>query len=399
LNSYSIREVRLESGERLPVLVHNDPLGLPVLEALRFNLTRLRSRGLRRASVRQSLAALRITLHFLDSKKIDLVARAADYSFLSLDELVTLADLCRARRKPKPGRTVITVEQAAVRFSTALDYVLWISEPVIARMTDPRRRESANFSLERFRKRARSVAPKPRGRDSHIDGERHGLEDGQRALFLKVIQPGDPGNPFSVGVQIRNHALLLTAFKLGARSGEIRGLKKSDLNLDSEPAEVSIIPRYHDADDRRLDPAAAKTNGRILYIDGELQDSLEKWLSERRIRARWPRAHRNPYVFVNRFGDAIEGRGYRKIIETLRLAHPSLGALCHHILRHDWNDRWVFMIDSDGVEFEKAQHEQKYAMGWSNKSKMPQRYGKLAIAREANKRVLKLQEGREPSDD
>jgi integrase len=380
------------------VLVHNSPLGLPVFHALRFNLTKLRPRGLKRSTIRQRLDALKISLNFFDSQKIDLVARAADYSFLSLEELVTLADLCRARRKPKQGCTVITPGQAAVRFSTALAYVVWISEPVIARMTDSRRRESANFSLERFLRRARSVAPKPRGQGSHIDGERHGLEDDQRALFLKVIQPGDPGNPFSARVQIRNHALLMAEFKLGPRSGEIRGLKKSDLNLDGHPAEISIIPRYHDADDRRLDPAAAKTNGRILYIDSDLRDALETWLLERKIRAKWPRAHRNPYVFVNRFGDAIEGRGYRKVIETLRLAHPSLGALCHHMLRHDWNDRWVSMIESDGVEFEKAQHEQKYAMGWSDKSKMPQRYGKLAIAREANKRVLRLQEGEDPSD-
>lgn len=28
---------------------------------------------------------------------------------------------------------------------------------------------------------------------------------------------------------------------------------------------------------------------------------------DRGVRARWPRAHRNPYVFVNRFGDAMEG--------------------------------------------------------------------------------------------
>lgn len=49
------------------------------------------------------------------------------------------------------------------------------------------------------------------------------------------------------------------------------------------------------------------------------------------------------------------------------------------------------MMDDDQIEFEKAQQEQRYAMGWSSKSTMPQRYGKQAIARAANQRILKLQ--------
>ena len=399
MNPYSIREVRLEGGERLPLLVQDDSLGLPVQGATEYCLTKLRACGLRRSSIRQRVHALEIILSFLSANKIDLVARTVDQTFLTLNELVALADRCRERRRPAPGRLVIKAATAAVRYSTALDYIGWVAEPVIARITNSRQRESVNFSLQRFLKRARSVAPKPRGRDAHIDGERHGLQDDQRELFLRVIRPGDPGNPFAAAFQVRNYAVLLTAFKLGARSGEIRGLKKLDLNLDSEPAELSIIPRYHDKDDHRLDPAAVKTNGRILHIDGEMRDALEGWLQDRRVRASWPRAHRNPFVFVNRFGDPIEGRGYRKIVEKLRSAHPVLGSFCHHVLRHDWNDRWVLLVEKDGADSEKALHEQKYAMGWSYQSKMPQRYAKLAIARAANKRILQLQKETETEDE
>lgn len=95
----------------------------------------------------------------------------------------------------------------------------------------------------------------------------------------------------------------------------------------------------------------------------------------------------------------MEGRGYRKIIEALRSKFPELSGLCHHVLRHDWNDRWITMIDDDQIDFEKAQQEQRYAMGWSSKSGMPQRYGKQAIARAANKRILKLQSDASISDD
>lgn len=391
VNSFSVREVRLESGERLPLLVEGGPLGLPVQGVLQYTLTRLRARGLRRNSVRKRLDALGLALHFLAAHRIDVVARTAAQTFLSIEELVALADECRTPKQPQADRVIVSPSWAAVRYATAVDFIVWTAEPVIGRISPPQSRESANIALQRFLRRARSVAPKVRGNASHIDGERHGLLDAQRQLFLGVIRPGDPGNPFSTNMQVRNHALLLLAFKLGARSGEIRGLKKTDLNLDSQPAELFIVPRYNDVDDRRLDPAAAKTNGRLLHVDTELADALERWLQERCVRVKWPRANRNPYIFVNRFGNAMEGRGYRKIIETLRSKHPELSGLCHHVLRHDWNDRWISMMDDDQIEFEKAQQEQRYAMGWSNKSTMPQRYGKQAIAQAANRRILKLQ--------
>ncbi|WP_455154032.1 tyrosine-type recombinase/integrase [Cupriavidus campinensis] len=389
--SFSIREVRIETGERLPILVQGGPLGLPVQGVLQYTLTRLRARGLRRSSVRQRLDALALALDFLSSRGIDVVARTATQDYLSLEELVALADECRAPKQLKSSKTIVGAALAAVRYSTAIDFIVWTAEPVIGRILDPRSRESANTSLQRFLRRARSVAPKARGLGSTIDGERHGLLDEQRDLFLRVIRPGDTGNPFSANMRVRNYALLLLAYKLGARTGEIRGLKKVDLNFETQPAELFIVPRYNDIDDGRQDPAAAKTNGRMLYIDTELAFALEAWLKDRSVRERWPRANRNPYVFVNRFGDAMEGRGYRKIIETLRDHHPDLGAICHHVLRHDWNDRWISMMEDDSIEFEKAQQEQRYAMGWSNQSKMPLRYAKQAIAKAANNRILKLQ--------
>ncbi len=396
---YAIREVRLESGERLPLLVHGDPLGLPVPEIVEYSIAKLRARGLRLRSIHHRAEALGLTLQFLGDRSIDLISRANGQIFLSLNELVALADWCRRPKGARATKLVVGPGYAAVRYATAIDYMLWVFEPVIARISEATARHAASVALRRFLTRSRSVAPRVRGSSSLIDGERHGLREDQRKLFLKVIHPDDPGNPFSAKARARNHALLLLAFKLGARSGEVRGLKKADLNLDSVPAELMIMPRYHDGDDKRRDPAAAKTLGRLLYIDEELAIALERWLGDRGNRVRWPRAHRNPYVFVNRYGDAIEGRGYRKIVETLRDRYPELAALCHHVLRHDWNDRWVAMTEQDEVDFEKAQHEQKYAMGWSHQSNMPQRYGRQAIASAANKRILDLQRRAGDSDE
>ena len=42
---YAIREVHFENGERLPLLVHGDPLGLPVPETVEFAIAKLRDVG------------------------------------------------------------------------------------------------------------------------------------------------------------------------------------------------------------------------------------------------------------------------------------------------------------------------------------------------------------------
>jgi hypothetical protein len=75
VNLFSIREVRLDSGERLPLLVEGGPLGLPVQGALQYTLTKLRARGLRRKSIRERLDALGLALSFLSGRGIDVVTR------------------------------------------------------------------------------------------------------------------------------------------------------------------------------------------------------------------------------------------------------------------------------------------------------------------------------------
>jgi len=65
---YAVREVRLENGERFPLLVHGDPLGLPVAEIVEYSITKLRARGPRRASIRHRTEALGLTLQFVGDR-------------------------------------------------------------------------------------------------------------------------------------------------------------------------------------------------------------------------------------------------------------------------------------------------------------------------------------------
>jgi hypothetical protein len=67
------------------------------------------------------------------------------------------------------------------------------------------------------------------------------------------------------------------------------------------------------------------------------------------------------------------------------------------MLRHDWNDRWTELAGESGWDAAEAEKDQKYAMGWSSSSKMPERYSKRALQKRTNDRIAILQ--RRATDD
>lgn len=80
---------------------------------------------------------------------------------------------------------VVGPTYAATRYATAIDHMLRVFELVIARTPEATTRHAANVALQRFLIHSRSVSPD--GRSSNLDGERYGLQEDQRKLFLKVI--------------------------------------------------------------------------------------------------------------------------------------------------------------------------------------------------------------------
>ncbi|MGC3027391.1 hypothetical protein ACPUER_19965 [Burkholderia sp. DN3021] len=115
---YSIREVRLESGGRFPLLVHDDPLGLPAQETLEYWLAKLRARGLRRASIRHRTRALE-RLTFSRAKVVHLKHRVPQ----------------PAARDEFSGRPVRVID--AEGREIADDYRTWIDEQLDAHIGHP----------------------------------------------------------------------------------------------------------------------------------------------------------------------------------------------------------------------------------------------------------------------
>ncbi|WP_179140843.1 hypothetical protein [Chromobacterium haemolyticum] len=120
---------------------------------------------------------------------------------------------------------------------------------------------------------------------------------------------------------------------------------------------------------------------------------LDEWITRHRAnRQQFPAAAKHPYLFVNNRGEPLGSRGFRKVVEKLRRHYPILAGLCHHLLRHDWNDRWVELNEEEGGDPEISLRDQKYAMGWSPASTMPFRYARRAIRNAANKKLLRMQQ-------
>jgi integrase len=221
--------------------------------------------------------------------------------------------------------------------------------------------------------------------------DRLGLSAAQRELLLKVIKPDSPMNPFRPKFRTRNYAMVILPYTLGLRAGELHGLLRPDYDNSRNPASLMIHRRPHDRHDRRKEPAKTKTRARLLELEGEAQRALDTWLVDRSDRGRFPQARKNSRIFVNLDGEELSLRGARMVFERLRAAYPELAGFCQHVLRHDVNDRLVEQTALRGWDPEEVRADAIYLMGWSEMSKMPERYAKRAIAKRANLRILELQ--------
>lgn len=61
------------------------------------------------------------------------------------------------------------------RYFTCIDYVRWVAEPVIRRITGAREHAAALEALYRFEKRAKRLAPPSDVASGHVPGELPGM--------------------------------------------------------------------------------------------------------------------------------------------------------------------------------------------------------------------------------
>ena len=366
--------------------------GLPDEKVTEFALVRLRSRGRAARTISASVRAVGEALDHLRARGICLEERIAKGTYLSHEELQAFATSCKRGRKKRS----VHRDHAANKYSRFLDYVAWLAAPVIARASSEAAFAKAQRDLKRFQVRASAVAPPSEAAIQSPDSA-GGLTPDLRDLLLQVIRPESERNPWAdAALRSRNYAMVMLAYELGPRAGDVLSLKVRDLSLNRRPATVTFHRRHDDPEDPRADQPTLKTKPRVLEISDRLALSIETWLDKFRAdRVRFPDARRHPFVFVNNRGNPISQRGFQLVYERLREAFPEFGRLVSHSLRHDWNERWVDLAEKESYDPWGTQRQQCYAMGWSERSNMPARYARRAIAEAANRRISRMNDASE----
>ncbi|WP_285610026.1 tyrosine-type recombinase/integrase [Geothrix edaphica] len=224
-----------------------------------------------------------------------------------------------------------------------------------------------------------------------------GLTSPQRELFLSVIQPGSPLNPFEPGMQVRNYALLLMLYEHGMRMGELLALRVDDVFLDRMV--FRIAARRNDRlETRGRAPSGAKRGkGRERLFSSLSMATLQRWLEvDRMDEKRFPGAPKCPYVFVSERLDVLKGavrplsvRRLSALFEILRRHYPErrnghqllkVGFDPHfspHDLRHDWCVRYLLARYEGWTA--NDDRTMRYEMGWTERSKMPSHYMRIAL--------------------
>ncbi|QNT40527.1 hypothetical protein ICJ54_24275 [Pseudomonas asiatica] len=207
---YAIKLVRLESGERLPILCDRQS-GLPIHRVTLWVLTELRAVNLSVSTIQQALQSIMVLLNVLDELEIDLVERLYGGAFLTVGEIELVARRCKfpagevakslgamsggkvnAVKKSSPQVSVSTV---SIRLYYIKRYLGWLATTHLMAIGAG----SPNFlPLEKLKVLVlESVQARiPSGRHYLGSGSKAGLSESDLKLMQRYVAPDFEANPW-----------------------------------------------------------------------------------------------------------------------------------------------------------------------------------------------------------
>jgi integrase len=420
---WKIQEIRLETGERLPVLI-SDEEGLPLFKPTVYITSMIRNAGKSESTSEANLKAIMFLYYWGQINRIDIEERFRQGEFLTLQEIEKLCMDARYRydrlgsdtkegTKPTPGRktrtaifkrrkraveTYCQAHSVVVRLRYIRNYLDWLAGQRMARVSPKDlgyaalfggRQNMINAINTRLPRNVRGVVRDP-------DLERMGLTHEIEESLLEVIEPHSIRNPFKQEhVKVRNQVLLLLMLKTGIRRGELLGIRISDLNLQENMLTVHRVP-IDPLDPRRHKPQT-KTLPRRLRLEPRLAKLVRDYLFNHR--RQLPMVGKHPFLFVeSRRGKPLTHAAVNDIFVTLRETIPELPPnFSPHFLRYTWNDRFSEFADEKirRGEWTNQQEEEvrSYLMGWIMGSGMAALYSKRHIRKKAEEFSLARQRG------
>lgn len=414
---YRVERVRLESGERLPLLLNADT-GIPLFKPTLFIVTELRATNKASATLQQAARSIMVAHQILDYLDVDLDERLADGRMLSVSEIDAMVDLAGLTQEGLDGlvavgikalrsQRVVSLEKArmrtamsvppaqvvaqtkAIRLMYIRDYFEWLARYQLLRL-DPRDPVHKALSETAQVVISQLMARIPTGNSTNDLAARQGVSEEVRARILEVTHPDSPENPWkNQHARIRNQLVFMWLLELGIRKGEFLGVRLEDINLRT--GEVMIARRADDPTDPRSDEPNTKGNARLLAMGDALADLTRAYVQGPR--KAFIGARKNPFLVVSTgTGKPLSKAAISKMFVELRRKVSGLPEqLSAHVLRHTWNDRFSEFMDQSGVAPEEEEKLRKQQMGWSDRSKMAATYTRRHTRRKTNEASLAMQ--------
>ncbi len=412
--SLQIRPVRLASGHEVPVLVSD---GVQVYETSWWLVDQLLP-SLRGSAPNTMAAKMRAAAHWLqwaDYNKFNWATAVQSGKFMSAQTIGQVlkwmeleVDLTSERRVK---RLRVAPRTAANRTGFLFQFLSWYANRLVEAL--PASEHKGNV-LEAYREWTSVWETKVRMEFPRSAPTRppETMGEEQRELFLRVIRPGDPGNPWRKGLQVRNYAFLMLLYEHGLRSSDVQQLRMDDLRL--EKGIFTVEERIADPEEtrkRRPNPKRRGHTRRALRFSPESLEAMKLWLAERAQRDKWPGGTKNPFVFLSHFArtsKALSERRPGQFFEDLKNAYPEKrrknGLILNvgfnnnyfhpHALRHDRAVRFVLDYDAKYGWDRRGEEAMRKVFGWSLDSRQPAYYGGAAFLAIGVKAMVELTDHR-----
>lgn len=396
----------MNSGERYSLLVDISS-GLPMYYPNLYVTTQVRNNSLSYSAMESALSGISVLMRFLDGRGEDIEERFYGGRFLQGFELDAIRDFCqvkfRTRTMVKNPNGMFTLselqefdekvspETEYVRLTVIAQYTKWLAEKIVGFTKD----RLVVLQIEKMEKGLKSRRPVRKKRNTESDEE--GLTKDQLDLLFELFRPDSGLNPFKDrSVRTRNRLIFLMLYHLGLRGGELLNIRIHDFDFGKN--QLLVARRADEKDDPRKDQPLVKTLDRRLPMKETLAKEVHNYIIQERKKV--PNSARNDFLFITHKSGPTQGQplsksGYKKAIDVVRKASPSLFNLTGHQLRRSWNEAFSDHMDSmdEPPSHEQQEKMRSYLMGWKEGSGTAGTYNKRFVKRKASEAALKLQDG------
>lgn len=389
-NPFSVRQLTLQTGETLPVLVHSETW-IPVRVAMRWAVRSRRyecaentlSNDLRAIGLLYEVA--RTQLH------VDLDSMLEGCTLSSGVDLDEVAKVIRNGRESDSSECR-TLSTTATCLGSIRMFLRWAMAPANQgmRIQKPASQiaedEAKVDAVFRSYMSPTTTSQRIQPLTSEMETRINALFGPVRDLDGRIILPisFDSNNPFREENRLRNWLMMTIPRQCGHRRGELLKTCCEDTpRLRTEG--LKILRRPHDPRDKRRYKPRVKTSERELPSSNEIDIGLRAYFYPTSTMGR-PRC-KTPYLFVTDQGAPLSISAADSVIKMVA-KHCKIDNLSWHSFRHTWAEEIAeYLLLERGKGEEEALQILRELGGWKHGSTTPLHYIQNAM-RKAGYRIL-----------